>query len=43
MEAEFPNQGSNLNPLHWKYRVSTTGLPGKSLLLSFHEEIVTLT
>ena len=27
----FPNQGSNLCPLQWKWRVLTTGPPGKSL------------
>ena len=26
----FPNQGSNLHPLHWKHGLLTTGLPGKS-------------
>ena len=30
-ESLVPNQGSNLCPLHWKCRVLTTGLPGKSL------------
>ena len=25
-----PDQGSNLRPLHWKLRVVTSGLPGKS-------------
>ena len=28
---QFPNQGSNPCPLHWKRRVLTTGPPGKSL------------
>ena len=28
-EFQFPDQGSNLRPLHWKRRVSTTGPPGK--------------
>ena len=27
----FPNQDSNLHPLHWTCRALTTGLPGKSL------------
>ena len=31
----FPNQGSNLCPLHWKCQVSTTGPPGKFLHLIF--------
>ena len=30
----FPKQGSNPNPLHWKCRVLTTGLPEKSLKVS---------
>ena len=25
----FPDEGLNLDPLHWKYRVLTTGPPGK--------------
>ena len=28
----FPDQGSNLCPLQWKHRVSTTGRPGKALI-----------
>ena len=32
---QFPDQGSNPFPLHWKLRVLTTGPPGKSLFLSF--------
>ena len=28
--SEFPDQGSNLHPLHWKHRVLITGRPGKS-------------
>ena len=28
--SEFPDQGSNLHPLHCKLRVLTTGPPGKS-------------
>ena len=28
----FPDQGSHTCPLHWKHRVLTTGLPGKSKL-----------
>ena len=31
----FPDQGSNLCPLHWKHRVLTTGPPGKSWPLPF--------
>ena len=31
----LPNQGRNPDLLHWKLGVLTTGLPGKSLLLSF--------
>ena len=27
---KFPNQGSNLCPLHWRHGVLTTGPPGKS-------------
>ena len=26
----FPDQESNLCPLHWKHEILTTGLPGKS-------------
>ena len=26
----FPNQGSNLSPLHWEHGALTTGPPGKS-------------
>ena len=33
MGSLFPNLGLNPSPLHWKCRVSTTGLPGKSLFL----------
>ena len=29
MGSWFPNQGSNWYPQHWKYRVLTTGPPGK--------------
>ena len=32
---QFPDQGSNLCPLHWKHRVVTTGQPGKSIHLLF--------
>lgn len=28
---EFPDQGSNLGPLHWEHRVLATGQSGKSL------------
>ena len=27
----FPNQGSNLGPLHWERVILATGQPGKSL------------
>lgn len=30
MQDLFPNQGSNLCPLHWKQRVLTMGPPGKA-------------
>ena len=30
-DFSFPNQGSNLYPLHWKHGVLTTGSPGKPL------------
>ena len=29
--SQFPNQGSDLHPLHWKHGFLITGLPGKSL------------
>ena len=32
---EFPDQGSNPHQLHWKCRVLTTGLSGKSLFRLF--------
>ena len=28
--TQFPNQGANLDPLHWECRVLATGPPGKS-------------
>ena len=28
--SQLPNQGLNLHPLHWKRRVLSTVLPGKS-------------
>ena len=31
-EIEFPDQGSNSGPLHWKYRVLTTEPQGEALL-----------
>ena len=31
VRSYFPNQGSNLRPLYWKYEVLTTGPPGNSL------------
>ena len=33
----FPNQGSNPCPLHWKHGVLTTGQPGKFLCSVFQE------
>ena len=30
MRSQFPGQGFNLSPLHWKHRVLTTGPPGTS-------------
>ena len=32
--SQFPDQESNLQPLHWQHRVLTTGPPGKSLRAS---------
>ena len=29
--TQFPEQGSNLSPLHWEHGVLATGPPGKSL------------
>ena len=34
-EIQFPDQGSNLGPLHWEFRVLATGPPGKSLTSNF--------
>ena len=34
VESCFPNQGSNPCPLHWRHRVLTTELPGKSSSIS---------
>ena len=31
--SQFPNQGSNLQPLHWNCGVLTIGSPGKSLTI----------
>ena len=31
--SQFPKQGSNLSPCHWKLGVLTTGPPGKALSL----------
>ena len=33
--SEFPDQGSNLHPLHGEHGVLTTGPPGKSLFTIF--------
>ena len=33
--SQFPDQGSNLHPLHWECGILTTGPPGKSLGPSF--------
>ena len=32
---KFPNQGSNPQPLPWRHKVLTTGLPGKIPTYSF--------
>ena len=37
--SQFPDQGSNLQPLLWKHRVLTTGLPGKSSHVSSYKDI----
>ena len=37
---QFPDQGSNLGPLHWEHRVLATGPSGKSLVLSFLRVVV---
>ena len=34
--SQFRNQGWNSHPLHWKWGVLTTGLPGKSLNVQFY-------
>ena len=34
----FPSQGLNPCPLHWKHGVLTTGPPGKSSLWSFNSQ-----
>ena len=39
---QFPNQGSNLGPLYWEWRVLPTGLPGKPLNDFFNWSIVDL-
>ena len=31
MGSYFPDQGLNLQPLHWKHRILSTGPPGRSL------------
>ena len=36
VESQFPNQGSNPHPLHWKCGVLTTELLGKSLVTMFY-------
>ena len=41
-ESWFPNQGSNLCPLHWKHGVLTTGPPGKSQKFISEIEILVL-
>ena len=40
VDSQFPNQGSNLYPLHWKAKSLTTGPPGKSLKLSQNKKIL---
>ena len=40
--SQFPNQGLNPCPLHWKLRVLTSGLPGKSprsFILIIHYQV----
>ena len=34
-KSQFPDQGSNLCPLHWDHRILTPGPPGKSCMLCF--------
>ena len=36
--SQFTELGSNLRPLHWKCRVLTTGLPGKSRISDLRED-----
>ena len=38
--SQFPDQGSNLSPLHWKCGVLTTGWPGMSPILSLFFPII---
>jgi len=38
MRSQFPDQGLNLHPLHWKPRVLTTGPPGTSCHTHFKDE-----
>ena len=39
--AQFPNEGSNPDPLHWELRVLVTRPPGKSLYTMFKSQNVT--
>ena len=39
---QFPDQGSNLGPLHWEHRVLATGLPGKPLFIIVEQCIYSL-
>ena len=39
--ASWPDQGSNLHPLHWQCRVLTTGLPGKCWLFILNIAVCT--
>ena len=39
--AQFPDEGSNPDPLHWELRVLVTRPPGKSLYTMFKSQNVT--
>ena len=38
--SQFPDQGQNLKPLHWKLGILITGPPGKSLHMNFQNQAV---
>ena len=40
-EIQFPDQRSNLDPLHWDHGVLTTELPGKSLIQPLRSRVFT--